>query len=274
MDLKISPIFPYFEEAKNSEDIFCLFRTAEGITALHGHDYYELECILDGYGTQWINNVAFEMSPGSLYLLSPEDEHRLIFETPTRLISIHFNAKAASKIGIDFLREAYSIHFDQAHFFLFQNLFSECIAKKATSNQTRWLLGVTTLLVSCLLENGQKYPSFGGSRQIQTALHYIQENYHDPNLSLKEVSAVCELSLCHFSVKFHEYVGIGFAKYLSFYRLQRVCLLLLEQSLTVTEIALQCGFSSMSHFYRLFHNTYGCTPKEYPQKYQNEPAGE
>lgn len=274
MESKISPIFPYFEEAKNSEDIFCLYRTECGITVLHGHDYYELEIILDGQGTQWINNVAFEMSPGSLYLLSPEDEHRLILTQPTQLISIHFNAKAASKMGIDSIRKAYSMTMDSENFCIFKNLLSKCPQENPSPNQTRWLLGVTTLLISHLLEHGEKYPVSSNHRQIQTALCYIQENYQDPNLSLKEVSAVCKLSPCHFSVKFHEYVGFGFAKYLSFYRLQRVCLLLLEQSLTVTEIALQCGFSSMSHFYRLFHNTYGCTPKEYPQKYQNEPAGE
>lgn len=270
MNPKISPIFPYFHEAKNSEDIFCLFRTENGIVALHGHDYYELECILEGHGTQWINNTCFEMSPGSLYLLSPEDEHRLVFEKPARLISIHFNAKAASRMGIEHLREAYSSTLDPIHFHLFQRLLAECTTEGHSQTQTLWLLGTAALLVSHLLENGEKYPVLGNNRQMQTALHFIQEHYQDPTLSLKAAASVCQLSPCHFSVKFHEYVGIGFAKYLSFYRLQQVCLLLLEQNLSVTEIALQCGFSSMAHFYRLFRNAYGCTPKEYPKKYQLE----
>lgn len=270
MNPKISPIFPYFDEAKNSEDIFCLFRTECGITVLHGHDYYELEFILEGHGTQWINNTRFDMSPGSLYLLSPEDEHRLLLNQPTRLISIHFNTKAAARMGLDFIHEAYSTTMDSANFCLFKHLLSRYPEKNPTQNQTRWLLGVTTLLISHLLETGQTYSAGSNHRQIQTALHYIQKNYQNPNLSLKEVADVCHLSQCHFSVKFHEYVGFGFAKYLSFYRLQRVCLLLLEQTQTVTEIALQCGFSSMSHFYRLFHHTYGCTPKEYPQKFSED----
>lgn len=270
MNPKIPPIFPYFDEAKSSEDIFCLFRTECGITVLHGHDYYELEFILEGHGSQWINHTHFDISPGSLYLLSPEDEHRVSFEQPTRLISIHFNTKAASRMGMDSIREAYSAMMDSADFCLFQHLISKCPKENPTPEQTRWLFGVTTLLISYLLENGQKYPLTNNHRQIQTALRYIQENYQNPNLSLKEVASICNLSPCHFSVKFHEYVSLGFAKYLSFYRLQHVCRLLLEQKLTVTEIALLCGFSSISHFYRLFHKTYGCTPKEYPQ-IQGEP---
>ena len=41
--------------------------------------------------------------------------------------------------------------------------------------------------------------------------------------------------------------------------------LLLSDTKTMTEIASQCGYNSLSNFYRAFHQLVGLSPKEYQQ---------
>ena len=45
---------------------------------LHWHDYFEMEFVYDGCGTQIVNAKTIPMSRGSVYLLTPLDFHTVI----------------------------------------------------------------------------------------------------------------------------------------------------------------------------------------------------
>ena len=51
--------------------------------------------------------------------------------------------------------------------------------------------------------------------------------------------------------------------YLNSYRLHISADLLKYTSMTVSDIALECGFNHLSYYSRLFSRSYGCTPREY-----------
>ena len=51
-------------------------------------------------------------------------------------------------------------------------------------------------------------------------------------------------------------------------RLQRAAQLILEGSLSITEIAERTGFSSSSYLSKCFQEMYGCRPSEYAEKMQ------
>jgi len=54
--------------------------------------------------------------------------------------------------------------------------------------------------------------------------------------------------------------------YLTEYRLEKSIELLNIPSLSVTEIALLCGFTGSSYFAEIFHKKLGCTPSQYRKK--------
>ncbi|ABX43014.1 helix-turn-helix domain-containing protein [Lachnoclostridium phytofermentans] len=62
---------------------------------------------------------------------------------------------------------------------------------------------------------------------------------------------------------FKQCSGQNFYDFLSFKRIKSAEMLLLNPDLTITEIALQSGFSSLSTFNRTFKRTKNCTPTEY-----------
>lgn len=253
------PIFPFFRESENSDCIFSLRRKLNGSCLLHGHDYYELELILAGTGTQWINNIPFSINPGSLYLITPRDEHRLVANI--ELISIHFKPTVARQIEI--ACEAYAITLGEEEFALFKEILTNTLSQNQTPYKEKWLTGSTMLLLSHLLAHGTKYPSTNNKHPMREVLRFLHSNYSNPDIRLNDAAKLCGLSPCHFSVKFREVVGCGYSEYLSSYRLQSACSLLSDHTLSITEIIYQSGFSSVAHFYRLFRQRYNCTPNQY-----------
>lgn len=94
---------------------------------------------------------------------------------------------------------------------------------------------------------------------------YIQKNYQG-KITLDEIAAsgnVCRSSCCHiFQLILHK----SPISYLTEYRLEKSIELLNIHSLSVTEIALQCGFTGSSYFTEIFRKKIGCTPSQYRKK--------
>lgn len=65
-----------------------------------------------------------------------------------------------------------------------------------------------------------------------------------------------------------KYTGMSVFQYGNYFAMQRVAWLLLHTDLTVSQIAIELGFSDRAHFYRLFEKEYGVTPAEYRRRYR------
>ena len=55
-------------------------------------------------------------------------------------------------------------------------------------------------------------------------------------------------------------------EYLNFYRIEIACEQLLSTDLSVTDIAINCGFNDVSYFIKTFKKYKGITPKQYIKK--------
>lgn len=94
---------------------------------------------------------------------------------------------------------------------------------------------------------------------------YIQKHLAEP-IYLHEVARHIGMSEVSFSRYFRRRTAKTFPAYLNELRAARVCRLLAETDLTVTEIALACGFDSMANFEKQFSVVKGCSPKSYRQR--------
>ena len=96
--------------------------------------------------------------------------------------------------------------------------------------------------------------------------NYIDDHFTEA-LTLEEVASLAGFSKYHFSRLFKQYTDFSFYKYLNQKRIEHSKVLLLDPKLTVIEIALQSGFSSLSAFLRMFKQTNKCTPTEFRNMY-------
>ena len=97
---------------------------------------------------------------------------------------------------------------------------------------------------------------------IQKAANYIFNHYDKP-ISLSGISDMLHLNRSYFSKKFKQTTGIGFKEYLTSIRIKHAEMLLLESDMSVTEIALSCGFTDSNYFGDVFRHVNGVSPLAY-----------
>lgn len=97
----------------------------------------------------------------------------------------------------------------------------------------------------------------------QKVITLLKENLAEP-LSLEEIGKRVGCSHYHLSRTFSQEVGKSIFQYLRDLRMERAAELLREGRLNVTQVALEVGYSSPSHFSTAFHDTFGCCPGLYP----------
>lgn len=92
---------------------------------------------------------------------------------------------------------------------------------------------------------------------------YIQDNY-GRQISLTDIASHMELTPNYISNIFGKYEKEGYIKYLTRVRMENAARLLLHfPSMKVADIAQQCGFLNVKHFYHVFRQTYNCSPKAF-----------
>lgn len=96
---------------------------------------------------------------------------------------------------------------------------------------------------------------------------YIEKNYMY-NITLDDLAKMAGYSKYHFSRIFKKYSRTTFIAFLNQRRIKAAELLLLDDSMSITEIAMQVGFSSLTTFNRVFREIKGCTPTEFRKLYK------
>lgn len=96
--------------------------------------------------------------------------------------------------------------------------------------------------------------------RLNRVIDYIQNHYAD-NLDLIKLADVACFSRYHFHRVFRALVGETVHEFVRRVRLERAAhKLALDRYKSITEIALECGFSSSQNFARCFKAYYGSTP--------------
>ena len=91
---------------------------------------------------------------------------------------------------------------------------------------------------------------------------YIAEHCTE-EISLETISALAGFSKYHFSRLFKQFTNLTFYKYLSLKRIAYAQTLLMNPEISITDAALQSGFSSATSFIRMFKLINDCTPTEF-----------
>jgi transcriptional regulator GlxA family with amidase domain len=81
--------------------------------------------------------------------------------------------------------------------------------------------------------------------------------------SIEHVAKECAMSRSHFSRAFKTATGLSPYHWLRRERLRKAEKLLMEQNLTLYEVALECGFHDQSHFSRVFRTDMGLSPRRW-----------
>ena len=104
------------------------------------------------------------------------------------------------------------------------------------------------------------------STLLQSAVQYINETISNVSLSNQLIADQFNISEVYLRKLFHQYMQTTPRQYLLNQRIQRATYLLINTTLSITDIAGECGFSNLYHFCRTFKQRTGLTPSEYAAK--------
>lgn len=104
------------------------------------------------------------------------------------------------------------------------------------------------------------------SSEFNLILSYLAENH--THFTLDGIAAHFGRSRSHISHLFKKNAGQTLRAYCNSLKLSDAAKLLSDTDLSVTEIALECGFDAPSYFIQLFRNSYGITPHKYREKHR------
>jgi AraC family transcriptional regulator len=135
-----------------------------------------------------------------------------------------------------------------------------------------YLEALAHLLGQELLRSGQSFTLPEKRRgladwQLRSVIAYIDQHRNE-KISLVTLSRLARLSLHHFCRAFTQSLGIPPGEYHFRRRMQRAKLLLSNRATSITEIALDSGYSNSSSFSLAFRKFTGQTPSEFREKHR------
>ena len=96
---------------------------------------------------------------------------------------------------------------------------------------------------------------------VQAALDEITQNYREASLS--NVAREYGVSLAYVSECVRAQTGRTYKELLQKHRVETAARLLRRSDLNIQQIISMVGYENTSYFYRLFHERYGLSPREY-----------
>ncbi|MBQ9334148.1 MAG: helix-turn-helix transcriptional regulator [Lachnospiraceae bacterium] len=254
---------------------------------VHWHNAFEIILPVENHYDVNVENESFHLEPGEILLIPAGKSHSITAPDSGRRYILLFGTGSMTRIrgysGIlpllnstmfisanatpEIYNDVYtritlmiSDYFNENDFFefsIYSNLMSLLVLlarfslSRSNDNQTT--------------SNITKKKHFNRFKHV---FEYIDLHYAD-NLTLESVAEYSGFSKYYFSRLFKEYCGYNFYDYLVIRRIKTAELLLTQPKYTITEVALQSGFSSISTFNRTFKKLKGCTPGDYKAMYMH-----
>ncbi len=248
----------YFERSNHAKTPGFMY------TQEHYHNFYEIYYIENGSCSYFINNKSYQMTKGDVVLIPEGVIHHTIYtvDKPTRLL-VNCTHKY---IPPSVFPLAYSDNYlyrnpnqiNEIHTIL-QKIEKEYNNPDSFSDESiRCLMYSFFFLIA---RNKNQYISQNvQSSYIEHAIDYIQNNL-SADISLSEIAAMFSVSSEHFSRSFKKETGFGFNQYINLLRLKKAESLLKQSTLSVAEVAEECGFNDSNYFSIKFKKMYNIPPK-------------
>lgn len=252
--------------------------------------FYRLYYIEKGRGKVYVNNVAYELTPGTLFLIPKFAFHSYECDDFMEHYYICFFDDLAGNAGIshpeqmnlkvtahpadadlmkrylelnscksltavdprsyDNDRVIYEFHEDQS-----------CTAKLMESSGILLQLFSRFVTEACVRKNVCNR----GCEKIDLVVQYVSKNL-DKRISVIDLAEVMCLTPDHFSKVFKKIMGMSPCEYIQIKRIERAQALLIASNMSIMQVATSVGIDNPSQFTRLFTKIARCSPKEYRAK--------
>lgn len=205
------------------------------------------------------DGTAFEATVGNVFYLAKDSKYTMeIADSGYDVIFTDFLFHSTSTRKSD----CYKIPNANETERLFRRMLRIFIAKEA-GYKSQCLSLLYRIYASLFSSAHLPYLPSATMQKLDTARDYILKNLTQANLNVSELASQIGLSEVYLRKLFHSRYACSPSQYITNARLQYAKELMEIPDLTLEEIALQSGFSSLSYFCRVFKEHHGEAPGEF-----------
>ena len=231
------------------------------------HENIEILCFTEGVGSVLIDGTTLAVSAGDVVVVNTNSIHDIVASPFLRFYCLIVDRAFCLSNGVDTnCIQFFPLVHDEGLSTLVTQ-FADVFAQNDSSHRILKLRAILLSILSALCENHSRSAEkpHGDSRllaSIKSVIAYIHAESHHP-LTLDTLAQLAGMSKCYLSRTFHRITGYTVVEYINHTRCEKAKQLLAENTLTVENIALSCGFANVSYFIRTFAQMTSMRPGEY-----------
>lgn len=223
----------------------------------HTNISHELVYFLDGEGCVQTEEETYRFKANDIVLIPAGVPHNELHAVPHSVLVLGFRPSGTFVPKIPHGKFTP----DKATRNLLEEMYNEMTERK---DSYRYILTRQLEILLMYLQRLQNKEKHDGDFKdiVQNVEAYIETNISS-DISLDDFSRMYHYSKSRFGHLFTETVGVPPKQFVIKKRLEQACKLLEDKSITLTKIALECGFYDSSQFSRIFKKNLGIAPSEY-----------
>ena len=248
---------------------------------VHWHDEVELIYVKKGHLTISIEEQTFHAGPEDLFCVNTGELNFMdCDDMSVEYYTILFPLEFISFQTEDSLEEEVFLPLRQKQLF-----FPSILEKEKGKEIIKWLepllqtnrekkigyqlrtrIMLLEMMEYLMRENCFRAAQYANNNSVQRDMIAFVQKHYVEKISLAMLADEFHLSEKYVSWYFKEHFSIGLMQYVLHLRMEKAKDMLMTTDLSITEVALSCGYQSVNLFIRNFKGMYGVTPLQYKKR--------
>lgn len=240
------------------------------------HNFWELVYVVDGKATATADERVYSLSSGQLIFHKPMEFHRIWSAdgTAPHLLIVSFDADGEKMKDFENRVVDLDLHKEE----MLKDILAKAgavlkqnAAEEKSSDRYVYLTHMTALRIeSFLLELLHDRTAEEALQPLKEGETYRQivrvlNEHCCEALSVRQIAALCNLSVSNLKKIFHTFSDKGVIKYFTCVKIRKA-ISWLDEGLSIAEISDRLAFSSQNYFHVVFRRETGCSPGDYRKR--------
>ncbi|MBR1829284.1 MAG: helix-turn-helix domain-containing protein [Atopobiaceae bacterium] len=260
-----------------ADDVFMVAHRMLRDTPYGPRPYHELTYVMEGHALARIGKQEVHLLPDSLLLAPPSCHHGLVATDQEAIVVVLCLRPALFSSGVfqDFLAQdnpvARTMRSEgQGNYLVLSDTYGRILYRSVRTllkeyahagHTASFSVKARSLLLLAQLSEIDTYSFYGLDQQMMEIVAYLRE--HCETASVASVAQRFGYSETYFSQLVHRRCGVRARELIVAARLRKARELLLSTDLAARDVAAAVGYTSYSHFNRIFRQVYHITPAAY-----------
>lgn len=248
---------------------------------VHTHDFSEMFIVLSGSADHVIDKQVYQVNAGDVYVINGDISHGFKSPNNFHICNIMYNSDVVFNNYINLKKLPgfqalfifkpyyrteknfkYRLKLDRYGCSKVESMIEEMLLEYKDKRYGYDVI-IQSMFISLIVFLSREYeepsqPFFSFTNTVA-----FMENNYNKDITLDQLASMACMSKRHFCRVFRQTFNSAPIEYIINLRIEHASNLLKHSSLSITEVALNSGFSDINYFSRCFSRKIGMSPREY-----------